>query len=44
MLRQNGLRPLTINHAAFLEKLVMQGVQKRLYDQGVAQTDLNCKQ
>jgi hypothetical protein len=34
------LRPLTINHAAFLEKLVMQGVQKRLYNQGVAQTDL----
>jgi hypothetical protein len=40
VLRQNGLRALTINRAAFLEKLVMQGVQKRLYNQGVAQTDL----
>jgi hypothetical protein len=40
VLRQNGLRALTINHAEFLEKLLMQGAQKRLYDQAVAQTDL----
>ncbi len=40
VLRQNGLRALIINLAPFLEKLVMQGVQERLYNQGVAQTDL----